>query len=221
MTNKLSKTKPNNVLPVSERPSGWVTLEEQIKGKKYTLSGQIKMVTYYEEIPSLSVSLEEGFAKLNPDLTYDLFNKSVTAKELSEYDFSYLPWLDQVTLIEEINRTQSVSVHYHPKVLASLAEFKMASPYWGKHTEALTIYLANEDIDESHDKTTSLEIALTHEPMDSKKNSAQRDRTKLQLQKMGYKKERATTMIKKFQTKHGTAIFHLKPSVLAKLIGGK
>jgi hypothetical protein len=77
--------------------------------------------------------LDEGELELDPDATYTVYGEVLFAVDIIALDLEHLPWLDQITILQELDNFYDISIMYHPEVVASIYELYEASPYWGKN----------------------------------------------------------------------------------------
>lgn len=82
--------------------------------------------------PKYTLELPEGKVELDTDLTYHVYGEPTAAQQLAGMKFEHLSWLDQLVLVNELQRTNEVSIMFHPEVTRSLISEQEASPYWGK-----------------------------------------------------------------------------------------
>lgn len=168
-------------------------------------------------MPQINIILSEGTVILDPDLTYQVYGKSLSANSLSKVDFSHLPWLDQITLMQEIEMKQEVIMLYHPKIVASIFKDEVASKYWGKnHFECLTLFKRNAS-KEKVDRTLERKLSKPVEP-----NSSHIRMTKTRaidgLVKLGYNRAAAKLHMANFLAEKSNGYLNLTPSELVKYV---
>jgi hypothetical protein len=166
-------------------------------------------------MPQISLILSEGTVTLDPDLTYQVYGESLSAKSLSKLDFSHLPWLDQITLLQDIEVKQEVIMLYHPIIVASIFKDQETSEYWGKnHFECLTLFKRNalkEKVDRHLERKLSKPVELNNPHIRMTKTRAIDG-----LEKLGYDRATAKLNMAEFLAEKGNGYLNLKPSELVK-----
>lgn len=161
--------------------------------------------------------LDEGQVTLLPDLTYEVYGEALTADELLKVDFSHLPWLDQKTLLQDIETKQEVIMLYHPEIVASIFKDHEASEYWGKnHFDCLTLFKRNATkvkVDLTLERKLSMHVETNNPAIKVNKSRAIST-----LVKLGYTREAAKLNMTDFLAEHGNGYLNLTPSALANYV---
>lgn len=161
--------------------------------------------------------LDEGEVILSPDLTYEVYGETLTADELLKVDFSHLPWIDQITLLQDIETKQEVIMLYHPVIVASIFKDHEASEYWGKnHFDCLTIFKRNAT-------NTKVDLILKRKlskPVETNNPSIKVNKSNAisALVKLGYDRKTAKLHMSEFLAENGIGYLNLTPLELANYV---
>ncbi|WNC67533.1 hypothetical protein RI845_13525 [Thalassotalea nanhaiensis] len=170
---------------------------------------------------ALYLRCEEGEIKLNPDLTYNVFDQNMTAKQLAKLNINHLPWLDQTTALQEIENFQKLSILYHPDIVSSLITEEENSIYWGKREHEALIIFRRETVNKSEDDLSeSQRKRLIASPYDITANKARVKKHSIikQLVSLGYHKDSAQSLFDDFMDKNGIGHMNLKAGDIVTLI---
>lgn len=169
----------------------------------------------------LYLRCEEGEIKLNPDLTFNVFGENMLAKRVAKLNIDHLPWLDQVTALQQLERHQRLSILYHPDVVESLITEEENSIYWGKREHEVMIIFKRETVNQSEDDISdSQRRRLIASPYDITANKARVKKHSIikQLVALGYNKDSAQAQFTAFMEKNGIGHMNLKAGEIVTLI---
>ncbi|GAA0290504.1 hypothetical protein GCM10009128_06100 [Psychrosphaera haliotis] len=156
--------------------------------------------------------LEEGELEIELTKRYRVYGKDILGKDLLNLDFTHVPWLDQIALLNELNMADEVTILYHPEVIHSLHSKFEQSPYWGKdHYEALAIFQKESANNALESKENARRARAMLQPFDMKTSKARikKNAVVTRLEKKGYSRDLVKKYANEYLALNGSGLFNL------------
>lgn len=158
----------------------------------------------------------EGEIELNPDLTYQVYGEPAYIVDIMELDLTHLAWLDQITLLQDLEMYNEISILYHPEIVNSLYTQLDTSPYWGKDKyDALAQYKRSQtkSVTEEKEARKILKPIVWTPTMSSK-----RGKVVGYLVRLGYDRPFARDLVKRFLEERGEGYMNLTVNTIGEYI---
>ncbi|MFD2168394.1 hypothetical protein ACFSJY_19225 [Thalassotalea euphylliae] len=161
-----------------------------------------------------------GYMKIKIDLNkldYVVFNNTISGKELSDYDFSYLPETFQLVLCNQFNRLPEIPFSFHPDVVNSLMTEKHDSPYFKKNVQEIELLhkriTSNQTQADKEKRQMKAEVIASEQGVRNKRYMAVN-----KLVSLGYDRATAADAVQQYIDNNGLGVFNLKPTRIAELV---
>tara|TARA_R110001583_G_C5553169_1_gene400518 strand:+ start:246 stop:791 length:546 start_codon:yes stop_codon:yes gene_type:complete len=158
------------------------------------------------------IEFEYGDVVIDLDRQYTVYGDFMLGEDLVKLDLTHIPWLDELSVMEDLSHRQMLTILYHPTVIHSLHTETESSPYWGKQADdCLVIYKRLSSSNKLRMEKNAINRRKMLSPYDigCDKGRVRKSLIINRIVKLGYSRDLVKLYVNKYIKLNGTGVFNL------------